>query len=107
VLLSGTLRSNQKLQQLTDGLLPTDGFAQKSIDLDVVSVATARSLFVHIATKGQVVDNPENASLGDVECRSDVSEPYLGIECDAGKHSGMVRQEAPFGHSAMLVEVFT
>ena len=68
---------------------------QRSIDLDVVPVASAFFLLGHIAVLGQFIDHAEDASLGEVERRGDFSEAHLWIACDADENPGMVGQKAP------------
>jgi hypothetical protein len=103
---SGLLRSNQKLQQFSDCLLSTDGFAHGSVNLYVVSVATALFLLCHIATRDQVVDDGESAPLGNVERRCDVPQPHPRVVGDAGEHSRVIGEEAPLGHAVILAHIF-
>jgi hypothetical protein len=56
-------------------------------------------LFGHVASQDQVVDQVENISFSDVECRSDFTERHVGITCDTGEHLGVLCQKGPFGHN--------
>ena len=80
----------------SDRVLPTEGFAQGSVDLDVVPVATALLLLVHTAAKVRSSTMAKALRSVMLGLKANVSEPHLGILSDTGENSGMVCQKSPF-----------
>lgn len=71
--------------------------------MDLVMVAAARPLLDDVAGLGEIVDDATDAAFGNADSYGDVIQAHLGIACDTGEDSGMV---APFGHAAILVDLF-
>jgi hypothetical protein len=93
----------EELEHLTDGAFLTRGFRQRQVVLHRVAIATPVPFLDHITRVGEVGDHSEDGALGDPERRRDVAETYTGVARDAQQHPGVIRQEAPLGHSWILV----
>jgi hypothetical protein len=89
----------EQRDDLAHGRLPGAGLGYRQVSLDLVTVAAAVLLCDHVASLGQVGDDPVGAALGNAQSRSDVTQSRARVAGNVQQDPGVVGQEAPVRHT--------
>lgn len=92
----------QDLEQFADLVILLRRMAHLAVPVQRVAASTSDPLTSNEAAFNEVGDDPLHCSLGDPDGFGDVAQPRLGVACNAKKHLGVVRDEAP-GLRGLLV----